>query len=317
MLGLVGAAHEAAGPSAGVPVRLALGAGVLVWIGATLVLSGSRRFSRPALTDRLRPFHPGAGDRGPSAGSVESVRDVLRPLVGDAGDRLAALFGVQEKLEVRLRRIHSDVSPGAFRARQMAWCGVALVAGAAAASISRSAPLSLLLLVGGPLLAFLVIEQRLARASEQWQRTTEAELPVVAEQMATLLNAGYSLGAALARLAARGNGCVARDLDEVVNRLQQGLSEAEALREWAERSGSRAVERLVGILTVHSAAADLGRMVIAEARQARRDLHRRTVEVMERRAQQVWVPVTVATLVPGVILLAVPFLAALKLFANA
>ena len=38
---------------------------------------------------------------------------------------------------------------------------------------------------------------------------------------------------------------------------------------------------------------------------------------LERRAQQVWVPVTVATLVPGVIFLAVPFLAALKLFSNA
>ena len=50
---------------------------------------------------------------------------------------------------------------------------------------------------------------------------------------------------------------------------------------------------------------------------ARRDLQRRTIETIERRAQQVWVPVTVATLVPGVILLAVPFLAALRLFANA
>jgi hypothetical protein len=46
-------------------------------------------------------------------------------------------------------------------------------------------------------------------------------------------------------------------------------------------------------------------------------LHRHTIEAIERRAQQVWVPVTVATLVPGVMLLAVPFLSALHLFAKA
>ena len=42
-----------------------------------------------------------------------------------------------------------------------------------------------------------------------------------------------------------------------------------------------------------------------------------TIEQIERRGQQVWIPVTVATLVPGAILLAVPFLAALRTFANA
>ncbi len=318
MLGLVRTPDETSPFAQGVPVRLALGAGVLVWIGATLLLSGWRRFARPPLTERLRPFHPGAGgrERGP-VGSVESVREVMTPLARDIGDRLAALFGVQERSELRLRRVHSDTTPAAFRAHQMGWCGVALVAGAALSSLGRSVPLGLLLVGGAPLLVFLVIEQRLARASERWQRATEEELPVVSEQLAILLNAGYSLGAALGRLAARGRGCVARDLEDVVNRLQQGLSESEALREWADRSGSAAVERLVGILTVHSAAADLGRMVTTEARQARRDLHRRTIELMERRAQQVWVPVTVATLVPGALLLAVPFLAALNLFAKA
>lgn len=299
-------------------MRLALGAGVLVWVGATLLLSSWRHFSRPSLTERLRPFHPGAGngERAP-VGSVGSVREVMAPLARDMGDRLSALFGVQERSEIRLRRIHSDMGPAAFRGRQLGWSAVALVLGAAVSSLGLSVPLGLLLVVGAPLLVFLMIEQRLIRESERWQRTTEEELPVVSEQLALLLNAGYSLGAALGRLAARGEGCVARDLEDVVNRLQQGLSESEALREWADRSGSAAVERLVGILTVHSAAADLGRMVTAEARQSRRDLHRRTIELMERRSQQVWVPVTVATLVPGALLLAVPFLAALNLFAKA
>ena len=40
------------------------------------------------------------------------------------------------------------------------------------------------------------------------------------------------------------------------------------------------------------------------------------VETMERRSQSVWVPVTIATLVPGVILLAIPFGQALRLFTS-
>lgn len=299
--------------------RLVLAAGLLVWAGATLLLSSWRRFSRPSLADRLRPFSPGGGGPvGGSGGSIQSVGDVLGPLARDAGDRLAALFGIQEKAEKRLRRIHSPLGSAAYRVRQLGWSAAALVVAAAIATAAATpVPLSVLLVGGGPLLVFLVVEQGLARASERWQRTTEAELPVVSEQLAMLLNAGYSLGSALGRLAGRGRGCVATDLADVVNRIQQGLSEDEALREWAQRCGTLAVERLVGVLTVHSTAADLGRMVSSEARSARRDLHRRTIEVMERRGEQVWVPVTVATLVPGAILLAVPFLAALRVFANA
>src|SRR5262249_24498504 len=152
---------------------------------------------------------------------------------------------------------------------------------------------------------------------ERWQQRLALELPVISEQLAMLLNAGYSLGAALARISERGQGCTARDLAGVVNRIRQGLSETDALREWADVAGVDGVNRLVGVLALHTESADLGRLVSAEARQSRRDLHRRTVETIERRGQQVWVPVTVATLVPGVILLAVPFLSALRLFSNA
>ncbi|MHB1930161.1 MAG: type II secretion system F family protein, partial [Acidimicrobiales bacterium] len=143
------------------------------------------------------------------------------------------------------------------------------------------------------------------------------ELPVVAEQLAMLINAGYSLGAAVNRLAARGDGCCAADLRDVANRIRHGVGEAAALREWAQVVRVDAVDRLVALLALHTEAPDLGRLVSAEARQTRRDLQRHTTELIERRAEQVWIPVSVSTLVPGVILLAVPFLAALRLFANA
>jgi tight adherence protein C len=299
-------------------MRIAAGAGLLVWIGVTLLLSQWSRVSRPRLAERLLPFSPGGASQA-KAGifSVESLRDVLGPMAREVGDRLAHLFGVSEPLGLRLRRVHSDIDVTTFRIRQLALTGAALLGGVAIAAAGLPAPIALLVVVGAPLLVFLVVEQRLARASERWQRNLELELPVVSEQLAMLLNAGYSLGAALVRVSKRGQGCAARDLVVVVNRIHQGLSETDALREWADVARVEAVDRLVGVLALHSESADLGRLVSVEARQARRDLHRRTVAAIERRGQQVWVPVTVATLVPGVILLAVPFLSALHIFAGA
>lgn len=301
--------------------RVLVAAGLLVWAGATLLLANWRRLTRPSLAERLRPYSPGApaevvAGRG-GVLSVASLREVVSPLARELGDRLASLCGVSEQLELRLRRVHSPLDVTTFRVRQLAWSGVALAASAVVAGLALPAAASLVVVPGAPVLAFLVVEQRLATASSRWQASLASELPVVSEQLAMLLNAGYSLGAALNRLTGRGRGCAARDLAEVTNRIRQGLTEAQALREWAAVARVPALDRLVTLLTLNTDAGDLGRLVGVEARQARRDLHRRTVELIERRAQQVWVPVTVATLVPGVIWLAIPFLAALRLFSAA
>ncbi len=86
--------------------------------------------------------------------------------------------------------------------------------------------------------------------------------------------------------------------------------------EWAELAGVDALDRLVAVLALNSQAGDLGRLVSDEARAIRREVQRELIEQIERRAQQVWVPVTVATLVPGAVLLAVPFIEALRLFSS-
>jgi tight adherence protein C len=301
-------------------MRLGVAVALLVWLGATLLLSEWRRFSRPSLAERLEPYSPGGSSPSRRAGagilSMESFRDMVAPLAQTVGDRCAGLFGIREPLELRLHRVHSPYGPATFRTRQLAWSGTALAVGLLLSGLGLPGAADVLALVGLPLLAFLVVELRLSRLSAAWQATLTRELPVVSEQLAMLLNAGYSLGAAINRLAARGQGCVALDLARVANRVRQGVDEARALREWAETARVGSLDRLVSVLALNSEASDLGRLVSSEARQARHEVQRTLTEMIERRAQQVWVPVAVATLVPGVILLAVPFLAALRLFAG-
>ncbi|CAN5172256.1 hypothetical protein BH24ACT1_BH24ACT1_10720 [soil metagenome] len=291
--------------------------GLMLWSGAALVLSELRWFARRPLVERLRPYSPGGMGRLNRVGvfSVESFTQAVGPLSQAVGERLARMVGVSEQLSLRLTRIHSPVGVTDVRIRQLG----ASVAGFAGATVVVAAlgpplPVSLLLVFAGPALAFLVQEQRVAAASQQWQRRLFLELPVVAEQLALLLSAGYSLTSALDRLARRSAGACGADLRRVCARLRQGLSEAEALREWAAVANVAALDRLVTVLALNRETSDLGRLLAEEARAIRRDVHREMIEAAERRSQQVWIPVTVATLVPGVIFMGIPFVEALRRF---
>ena len=298
--------------------RVAILSGLLVWTGATLVLSQARWFARRSLTDRLRPYEPG-GLASPSGGSgllsVESFSDVIAPLARTLGERLARLAGINEELAVRLERLHSPLDPTDFRVRQLGWSVVGLVGGALAAGAARPPALVALLFVGGgPVLAFLVVEQQLAARSDRRKRRLLLELPIVSEQLGMLLSAGFSLGSALHRLATRGHGASGEDLRRVVARIRQGVSEVDALREWATVADLDALSRLVAVLALNREAGDLGRLIAEEARSIRREVQRGLIEQIERRSQQVWIPVTVAALLPGAIFIAIPFVQALRTF---
>lgn len=301
------------------PTRLLVLWGLPLWVGTTLLLSRLRWFARSGLVERLRPYgawQPG-GDHRTEILSVASFRDVVGPVVRALGERMSRALGVHDELPLRLERAHWPLDATAFRMRQLSWS----LAGAAAAvlavvSTHPPAPVVLVFLLGGPALGFLVLEQHLSAAAARWQRRLFLELPVVIEQLAMLLDAGYSLGAALNRIATRGRGACATDLARVCGRVRQGLDEVEAVREWAAIVRVPALDRLVPVLALNRETADLGRLLSEEARAVRRDVQRQLIETIERRGQQVWIPVTVATLVPGVILMGIPFLEALRLFAG-
>ena len=287
-------------------------------VGAALLLSELRWFARRPIDERLRPYIAGGWDRtARGVLSAATFRDVAAPLAAVIGERVARLFGVHEPLGVRLSRIHSPIDATALRVRQVGWSAAVLALGALVSLwLGLPGPVGALVVLGGPLLCFLVQEQQVSRRSEAWQARLLLELPVVSEQVGMLLSAGYSLGRALGRIADRGSGACAQDLARVTRRVRQGLSEAEALREWAELSSVPAVHRLVGVLTLDRETGDLGRLIAEEARTIRREVQRELAEQIERRSQQVWIPVTVATLVPGTLFLIVPFLQAMQLFSN-
>ena len=296
--------------------RILAGCALAGFAGLTLLLSELRLFRRAGLAERLRIYTSAGRSRaGGGMLSVASFREVLAPLSSALGARVARIFLVSEELGTRLERIHSPFTAAEFRMRQVGWAAAALFAGTLLAMASGiGAGLSLALVLAGPTLAFLVLEQQVAKASQHWQRRIFLELPVVTEQLGMLLAAGWSLSSAMARVSERGAGACATDLQRALVRVSQGLSEVDALREWAELANVPALHRLVTVLSLNREAADLGRLISEEARAARQEAQRELIESIEKRTQQVWVPITAATLVPGVMLMGVPFFDALTLF---
>jgi len=297
-------------------IRLVAASAILFFIGSTLLLSEIRWFRTRSLAAMITPYLPGGRrTRASELFSVESFGELLRPAAQAIGGLAAKLFGVSEELPRRLRRVHWDMDAAGFRLRQMGWSLVSMAAAAMVVfTLGLPGPLAVMALLASPILAFLVVEQQLANASDLWKHRVFQELPIIAEQIAMLLGSGYSLGAALNRISERGNGAIATDLKRVVGRVRQGASENEALREWAELVDVDQVRRLVSVLSLNKEAGDLGSMVATEARTTRAESHRALLESIERKNQQVWIPVTLATLVPGVILMAIPFFDALSSF---
>ncbi|MFT7474281.1 MAG: tight adherence protein C [Verrucomicrobiales bacterium] len=297
-------------------IRLLAAASLAMFVGATLVLSEIRLFKNQSLSARVSPYLPGErSTHSRELLSLESFSQLLRPLAESIGAVTARIFGISEELPRRLRRVHWSIDASEFRLRQIGWAlGSATLVLLFGLVLGVPAPILSMLTLVAPLLAFLIIEQQLATASDRWKERTFQELPVVAEQLAMLLGSGFSLGAAMHRLSERGSGVIAIDLGQVVHRIRQGTTEQAALLEWADIVDIDAVSRLVSILSLNKEAGDLGNMVSTEARTVRAEAHRSLLESIEKKNQQVWIPVTLAALVPGVILMMIPFVSALSDF---
>lgn len=281
-------------------------------VGATLLLACSPWFGRERTIVRLAPYLP--EPKGPARNTVDRIglRETLEPVLESFGRGLGRLLGIITDLPLRLRRAGVTTDPYDFRLFQVSSGIVALIL-AAILWVVTAVPtlLGVSVMITAPVVTVLGVEQWVNHRMEERARRIHSELPVVIEQLGMLVSAGFSLTAAVAQIASRGTGTVAGDLGEVTTEIRRGVAPTDAFRTWADTCGLPAVERVVAVLALNSEASDLGALVSAEARSIRASAHRELLETIEKRSQLVWIPVTVATLVPGLIFLAVPFYAAM------
>ncbi len=298
-------------------IRLLLLAGVLGTVGLAIVLSRAPWFRQPDLASRLRPHTPGLVERRPRVLGARSFGDALGPAAQYLGDAAARVVGITEDLGRRLDRLHRTITPMQFRIDQLRHAVLALLGMSVATTVLRlPSSLVVVMVLATPLLSLLIDEQRLSSASTRWKRDVSLELPIIEEQLAMLLDAGWSLGGALGHASERSSGPVAKDFSRILRSVRRGNSYREALVEWKTIADVPAADRLTSILVLADQGADLGRLVSDEAQFGRDERHRELLAAVERKGQQVWIPVTVAALVPGCMLLALPFIRALNFFGS-
>ncbi|MBM3683965.1 MAG: hypothetical protein FJW83_05400 [Actinobacteria bacterium] len=284
----------------------------VAWLGLALLLDSVPLFRRRSLTDRLRRYaadpHVARRADGPvGIGALEALVGPWRAPLGCVRTAFATT-----PLAVRLARAGRPGDVAGFRRRQASGAFALVVLTVLLVAAGGAPPWASLVLLGGaPFVGAAVPGLLLDRCAADRREQLFHELPVVVEHLGALIGNGFSVGAAVQRLARRTEGVAAEDLARVANRVRQGTAERDALEEWARLSGLPEVRRLAAVLALDQQGVDLDRLLALEAEAARQEAHRRAVETIDRRTQLVWIPVTVAALLPGMLLLAVPFLAAL------
>jgi len=276
---------------------------VLLWIGAAVSIAGMVQ-APVTVRRRLAPF-------------VSTVRTPYeRPTTTDTLNmwlvlllrRSVVRIGSEKALNSRLERAGVPVTALRFRTTQVVVGFAALVVAAAVTFVFALPAVGVFGVIAGfPIVAVWGCEQALTVALRRRTDLVVRELPLVIEQLAELMKSGVGVAEACAKVAVHTRSVVASDLGRVAREIAHGVRDEVALQAFADRHDVGAIHRIVAVLDAHRHAADLGGLLAEEVRELRLTAHRDLLASIQQREQQVWIPVTVATLVPGVLLLGVPF----------
>lgn len=197
--------------------------------------------------------------------------------------RFERMLGGGDALSLRLAQAGSAQGAPAFRARQLAWGVVGLVAGALllivlAVTDRMTPPAALLPILAAAGAAVAYDMQLTARAKSRRARLAD-ELPTTLEFLALCLSAGESLLDALRRVSDIGTGELTDELKQTVLAVHTGSPLADALGETASRLQlpglTRAVDQIVAALE-HGA--PLAAVLHSQASDAREEAKRVLIE---------------------------------------
>ena len=269
--------------------------GLLGGLGLALAVAWSPPLRVPRLDDRLAPYlrdtpRPSRLLAPPARTPFPTLERVLLPAL----DRW---LGGRTSLRRRLAHAgRADMTVEQFRAEQVVWGGVGLLAGLALcvlALVTGGSPLPLLLVaVGLSVLGVLARDTWLSYEITRREERLLAELPTVAELLALAVTAGEGPAGALDRVCRMTGGDLAAELGLALADARAGASLVTALDGVAARTSVPALARFVDGLTIAvergTPLADVLRAQAVDVREAGR---RRLLEQGGRREIAMLVPV--------------------------
>ncbi|MDA8276737.1 MAG: type II secretion system F family protein [Actinomycetota bacterium] len=135
----------------------------------------------------------------------------------------------------------------------------------------------------------------------------EANLPLEIEKLALYLGSGLSLNSSFYRLAKTSSPETRNVFTFIAQGLQSGLPLNEVLEECYQRYPTNSIRRITNLLLGGAGGGDLVRVTREEAANQRGVRHLNALAKMEKVTQSVWIPITVAALLPGIAIVFIPF----------
>ncbi|WP_308464416.1 hypothetical protein [Ferrimicrobium sp.] len=168
-----------------------------------------------------------------------------------------------------------------------------------------------------PLWLLLVGVQRLLLlgAAQQTKEALRGDLPLLLSEIQASLERGHSLTTTLIIVARTTQTAWSKHLVRASTALTRGEPTSGVLNELADALGDPEVSRAFTLLALsnqHQVAQQLVGQLLTKAKL---DHHHRLIAIAGKREQLIWIPVALATLIPGVLLVIVPLISSLKLLA--
>ncbi len=279
-----------------------LAAGLLIGLGAALMLRRMPAFRRPTLDDRVAPY---VGDASPVARSAPSDRTftpfptlerLIRPYLSNGADRLERILGGGGQIRRKLSQAGLDITLQEFRVEQLIWGGLGFGA-MFVLSLFRVAfgsnPILLLLLCGiGFLVGIVARDRYLTRQVKKRDEKIVAEFPTVAEMLALAVGAGEGPVAALERVARMSGGELAREFRKALDDARAGSSLVAALEKMSSDASLPVLSRFVdGFAIAIERGTPLADVLRAQAQDVRDVSKRELMESGGRKEIAMMVPI--------------------------
>ncbi|HEU0131990.1 MAG TPA: type II secretion system F family protein [Mycobacteriales bacterium] len=278
--------------------------GLLAGGGLALAVAYSPPMRTPRLDDRLAPYLRDAPRPSRLLATKETLTPfptlerILSPVLSDATRFLDRWLGGVTSLRRRLVQAGRGMTLEEFRAEQVVWGALGLLAGLAVSVLAvvtgRGAPpLALLVLcLGLTLFGVLARDRWLTREVAQREERMLAEFPTIAELLALAVTAGEGPVGALERVTRISTGELAAELRAALADAKAGASLVTALEGIAARTSLPPLSRFVdGVAIAVERGTPLAEVLRAQAVDVREAGRRRLLEAGGKKEIGMLVPV--------------------------
>lgn len=277
--------------------------GLLSGTGLALAVAYAPPLRTPRLDDRLAPYlrdtpRPSRLLAAPDTLTpFPTLERLLKPWLADATAFLDRWLGGAASLRRRLAQAGGRQTVEDFRAEQVVWGALGVLAGLALSTLAllagNAAPVALLVVtLGLGLLGVLARDRWLTREVARREERILAEFPTIAELLALAVTAGEGPVGALDRVCRLSGGELAAELRTALHEARAGASLVTALDGVAARTSLPALARFVdGIAIAVERGTPLADVLRAQAVDVREAGRRRLLEAGGRREIAMLVPV--------------------------